>query len=131
VRVLVVEDDDGVRSMVGDFLRQQGHVVVAAAGAREAREALFAVPADEEEAQPAFDVALVDWSLPDLPGRQLVLLLAEVFPDCRVIVSTGLGEDAVSARMAGRRVAFVLRKPFSIRELSRALLTTDRKPTGT
>lgn len=114
LRVLLVDDDDGVRSILVDFLTRGGHRVTAAANARDARDAMLAPDAD-------YDLLVLDWSLPDLSGRELLRAAQLAIPSCPVLVTTGLGEDAVSERIAEHGVAGILRKPFSLRAFSRAV----------
>lgn len=114
LRVLVVDDDDAVRTILVDFLTRGGHRVTAAASARDARDAMVAPDAD-------YDLLVLDWSLPDLSGRELLRVAQLAIPTCPVLVTTGLGEDAVSERMAENGVAGILRKPFSLRVFGSAV----------
>ena len=106
--VLVVDDDDGVRTVLVDYLTRVGHRVTSAASARDARDAMYAPDA-------AFDLVVLDWSLPDLSGRELLRATQLALPACAVLVTTGLGEDTVSERIAEGGVTGILRKPFSLR----------------
>jgi len=88
--VLVVDDDEGVRSTIVDILTLAGFTVAASASAAEAVAAQLADPAR---------VALVDYRLPDTTGLELATRLKQADPDLPVIVLTGNAslETAVAA----------------------------------
>lgn len=123
LRVLLVDDDDAVRGVLGEFLRHEGYEVVACASAGSGRDAILAEGA-------SFDLAILDWSLPDLSGRELVLLAQEVLPECSILVSTGLAESVVSRRLTGPGIRGVLRKPYSLRELRTVVREALHGPRG-
>jgi diguanylate cyclase (GGDEF)-like protein/PAS domain S-box-containing protein len=90
VDVLVVDDDEGVRSTIVDILTLAGFTVAASASAAEAEAAQLADPAR---------VAVVDYRLPDTTGLELATRLKQADPDLPVIVLTGNAslETAVAA----------------------------------
>src|SRR5229473_8585148 len=65
-RVLVVEDDAPVRTLVAEVIRLQGHDVLEAANGAQAIELAAS-------GQP--DLVLVDWVLPDISGTEVILEL--------------------------------------------------------
>ena len=88
--VLIVDDDEGVRTTIVDILTLAELTVAAAASAGEALAAQRADPAR---------VAVVDYRLPDATGLELVTQLKQADPDLPVIVLTGNAslETAVAA----------------------------------
>jgi diguanylate cyclase (GGDEF)-like protein/PAS domain S-box-containing protein len=88
--VLVVDDDEGVRTTIVDILTLAGFTVAASASAAEAVAAQLVEPAR---------VALVDYRLPDTTGLELAARLKHADPDLPVIVLTGNAslETAVAA----------------------------------
>ncbi|MDP2315413.1 MAG: response regulator [Pseudomonadota bacterium] len=107
--LLVVDDDDDVRHVVTEFLTARGYRVEAVASGQAALALL---------ARERFDLAVVDWTLPDMPDGALLRILGERWPACGVLVITGqhlddLG-DVLPAALDGRLV----QKPFSLRELA-------------
>src|SRR5688572_4215584 len=88
--VLVVDDDEGVRSTLVDILTLAGLTVAASASAREAMAEQTTAPAR---------VAVVDYRLPDATGLELATRLKLADPDLPVIVLTGNAslETAVAA----------------------------------
>lgn len=114
--VLLVDDEPELLNVVGEVLRSRGHDVVSCCSGREAR-ARISGPA-------TLDFAIIDWSLPDMSGRDLILDLAGSQPQARVIVVTGYGEAMVSSTLVNERVIAVVRKPFRMRELVDLLART-------
>jgi CheY-like chemotaxis protein len=97
--VLIVEDDDDSREMLGELVTAFGHRAVAAASAREALE-------QARDQKP--DLALIDIGLPEVDGLELARLLriamAETPGLCpRLVALTGYsdGDTRETADAAG------------------------------
>ena len=111
-RVLVADDDDGVRSAVSRVLTSAGHEVT---GASDAQEALVAI------ARGPFDVIVTDIVMPGLNGVELLRDVRRRDLDVPVILMTGTPsiETAVNAVDLG---AFrYLIKPIDAKELVRVV----------
>jgi two-component system response regulator MprA len=108
VRALVVEDDPHVRNVIVRALGAGGYEVIAAARAS---------PSAPEAADGGFDLAVVDWNLPDLSGIDVVRRLREAKDDTPVLMVTA--RDAVDDRVAGLDSGAddYLVKPFHVDEL--------------
>jgi two-component system, cell cycle sensor histidine kinase and response regulator CckA len=112
--VLLVEDEDVVRSLVTEMLEGAGYSVMVASDAAEA-EAL----ASSHEAR--IDLLMTDVVMPGLSGPELAQRLLAERPAMRVLFTSGYTEDAVAADSAlGQGTAF-LSKPFSAGELAAKL----------
>ena len=86
--ILVVEDDDRVRSIVASMLRRGGyHVLQASNGG----EALLLC----EEHPLSIHLLLTDVVMPKLNGRKLAERLRRIRPDLRVIFMSGYTENAI------------------------------------
>ena len=109
-RILLVDDEDGVRTFVQILLKRAGHDVVAVAGARQA------VVACRSN---VFDVLLSDVSMPEVDGHQLVRWLADVCPHMEPILMTGDSRQCDECPLASQ--CLVLRKPFQSREVLTAV----------
>ncbi|MFA7331592.1 MAG: sigma-54 dependent transcriptional regulator [Candidatus Delongbacteria bacterium] len=92
--ILVVDDERAVREVVGDLLREMGHVVVLAGDGEEALRKL-----DEQD----FQLVLSDVRMPRLDGLQLLDAVIERHPGTRILLFTGYGtiQDAVAAIKRG------------------------------
>jgi signal transduction histidine kinase len=108
--ILVVEDEDRVRHMSVDALRELGYVVVQAADANQAMTVL--------EIQPRIDLLFTDIVMPDMNGRVLSDRAREKRPDLKVLYTTGYTRNAIVHNgMLDHDVAF-LAKPFTIQQLA-------------
>ena len=107
-RILVIDDDPGVRESMSRMLRGAGHTVQDAATGDEG----FDLARGD-----AFDVILSDMRMPGLSGLDVLRKLREVRVDASFIVMTGFGtvDSAVEAMKLGA-VDFV-QKPFFRDEL--------------
>jgi response regulator RpfG family c-di-GMP phosphodiesterase len=112
--VLVVEDDEAVRSIVETHLRKRRFKVRAVSSAEE-------VLADLRDRKLDYDLALVDVHLPAMSGVELSRLLLAARPLSAVLIITG-DDDAGLAREAlnGGATGYLL-KPFQLFELDAAV----------
>jgi len=108
--VLVVEDEDRVRHMSVDALRELGYLVVQASDANQALTVL--------ELQPRIDLLFTDVIMPDMNGRLLAEAARAKRPGLKVLYTTGYTKNAIVHNgMLDHDVAF-LPKPFTIAELA-------------
>lgn len=107
-RILVVDDEELQREMLGGFLQKEGFSVSLA----DSGETALKLCQDE-----FFEVALIDLKMPGMDGIELLSNLKEINPEIQVIVITAHGsiETAVEAM---RRGAFhYVNKPVDLEEL--------------
>lgn len=108
--ILVVEDEEGVRHMSVDALRELGYVVVQASDANQALTVL--------EIQPRIDLLFTDIVMPDMNGRVLSDRAREARPGLKVLFTTGYTRNAIVHNgMLDHDVAF-LAKPFTVQQLA-------------
>ena len=112
-RVLVVDDEPYIRELLAEFLVGRGYQVESVGSGREAIERLGAPG--------RFDIALVDWHMPGISGRDVIHDIGLRSPSTAVLVTTGgLGERLPRPGSAsGWRE--VLYKPFSLSQLQEAI----------
>jgi len=104
--VLLAEDDDSVRIVVGEVLRDLGYQVLEA---REGREAL-AIAANFAG---RIDILLTDVVMPGFGGSELQRRLFATRPDLRVLYISGVMDDLVALHGRADPDAVFLQKPFS------------------
>ena len=106
--ILVVEDDDFVRDVVGIYLTEEGYRVTSVTNGRDMRAALAA--------DPGVDLVLMDLRLPGEDGFMLTRYLRE-HHECGIIILTTRSEttDRVAGLECGADDYVV--KPFAEREL--------------
>lgn len=121
---LVVEDDPGVRYLLGFILGQQGWRVVEA---HDGPQALEAIKKGE-----VTDVVLMDIMLPGIDGlKLLVLLRAEGrWRGVPVMMLTAKGDEASVARAYAAGASDYLGKPFEPADLAARLKRLRQKSTG-
>ncbi|MCU1349183.1 MAG: transcriptional regulator [Acidobacteria bacterium] len=109
-RVLVVDDDDAIRTLVARVFVRRGFDVETAKDGADAIEALDAR---------AFDLLLLDLMMPRVDGIGVIEHLAgRPDPAPRVIVMTAAVPDILK-RMDHGQIAAVIAKPFELPELLR------------
>jgi len=112
--ILLVEDQDGIRDLVGEFLRRNGYIV------------LHAVDGDEAlrmagEYGDEIDLLLTDILMPNIGGRELAQRLTQLRPQMRVLFMSGYPEHtSLSDEVTGQHAA-VLQKPFMMDNLARKI----------
>ncbi|HYH45595.1 MAG TPA: ATP-binding protein [Thermoanaerobaculia bacterium] len=109
--VLLVEDEDPVRSFAARALRLRGYTVVEAASGEEALEVL-------SDAGLHVDILLSDVIMPGLDGPGWVREAQKTRPDVKVIFMSGYTEDAFVGGDSGVPGATFLQKPFTLNELT-------------
>jgi PAS domain S-box-containing protein len=117
-RVLLVEDEDGVRAFAGRALRDWGYDIVETSSAEEALEVL---KSDGD----GFSLVFSDIVLPGKSGTQLAEEVVGRTPGMRVLLTSGyLFPDNRDASPAAADIDFpLLRKPYSARGLRAAIHT--------
>ena len=102
-KILVVDDEPGMRRILNVNLRRDSHVVVEAAGASEAMELI-----KRED----FDVVLTDQKMPDGNGLDVVQAVHEDDPTASVIFLTAVGTVELAVESMRRGAFDFLTKPF-------------------
>jgi two-component system, cell cycle sensor histidine kinase and response regulator CckA len=109
--VLLVEDEDPVRSFAARALRLRGYTVVEAASGEEALEVL-------QDPDLHIDVMLSDVIMPGLDGPAWVREAQKTRPGAKVIFMSGYAEDAFVGGDSGVPGSAFLPKPFTLNELT-------------
>ena len=107
-RILLVDDDESIRTTLKAILEGEGYLVDMAASGKEAI---------EKTQEIAYNLALLDIRLPDIEGIELLKLIKENVPRTRKIMLTGYPsiQNAVSA--VNKNADAYLIKPVDIEKL--------------
>ena len=113
-KVLVVDDNDDIRSVMVSFLDRDGYEVRSAANGTEALKA---------QEQTPFDVLITDIFMPDKDGVEIIHEFHHKYPHTSIIAMSAVPRTQVdylsfSLEIVARKI---LRKPFSIAALYTAL----------
>jgi PAS domain S-box-containing protein len=107
-RVLVVEDEEGIRTLLNDAFRAEGHQVTEAATGAEAIEHL---------GKSDFDLMVCDLGLPELSGLHVARWVKEHRPKLPVIIATGYAEMIAEEDYQKARIDDVIRKPYAVSDV--------------
>jgi two-component system cell cycle sensor histidine kinase/response regulator CckA len=109
--ILLVEDEEAVRSFSARVLRNKGYEVLEANSGETALEVL-------KDRLEAVDLLITDVVMPHLDGPGLVRRVRESRPELRVIFISGYTEDSFRKRLGEDGGIEFLPKPFSLKQLA-------------
>ncbi len=124
--ILVVDDEEIVRSVASALLAESGYSVLTACDGREGVD-MFERNRNEIRA------VLLDLSMPRLGGEEALIEMRRIEPDARILLTSGYSEDEAMHRIAARRGVAFLKKPYQLDELVERLeevLHLDGHPDG-
>ena len=113
LRVLLVDDDELIRSTLPHMLEQLGHRVETASGGLEAIRRLSA----GMEA----DLVILDHNMPGLSGADTLPRILQARPDLQILIATGFQDTELKILLSGFPSVLTLQKPFSMAELRQVL----------
>ncbi len=112
--VLLVEDEDAVRSFAARALGTRGYQVLEASTGAEALEVFEAHHGD-------VDLVVSDVVMPEMDGPTLMKRLRQDNPDLKIIFISGYAEDAFRRNLAENEHFMFLQKPFDLKQLAAAV----------
>lgn len=113
-RILIADDEEPLRLLVGRAIAMDGHEIVTAEDGAEALEIL-----NEQEGR--FDLLLTDIKVPIMDGIALALAAARDFPDLTILLMTGYADQRERATGLNAIVHDVVTKPFSVADIRTAV----------
>ena len=108
--ILVVEDEDSVRAMTVEALRDLGYNVISASGPQQAL--------DEVNAMQQLHLIVTDVVMPGMNGPALADHITTLRPSVKVLYTTGYSRNAVLSDGVLDREVGILPKPFTIDQLT-------------
>ncbi|MHC4885430.1 MAG: ABC transporter substrate-binding protein [Planctomycetota bacterium] len=112
--ILLVDDEEVVRNMAGDMLRELGYRVTLCSDGEEA-------VARYRKAWQSIDLVILDMVMPKLDGRAAYLAMRDINPDIRAILSSGYSLNQQAQAILEEGVQAFIQKPFQEAELSKAI----------
>jgi len=109
--ILLVEDEEAVRSFAARALRMRGYNVIEASGGEEALEHVRA------EREP-IHLLITDVVMPNMDGPTLVRAVRKIRPDMAVIFMSGYAEEAFRRNDEKAEDLYFLPKPFGLKQLA-------------
>ena len=107
-RILIVEDEERVRSLLVETFEAAGHAVVQASTGREALARL-----DDEK----FDLVVCDIGLPEVNGLEITRWVKTNRPETLLILATGWADLVTPDDHTQGRIDAVFKKPYAVKEI--------------
>lgn len=120
-RILVIDDEHGIRSLTARALTLAGFTVTQAATGHEGLDIALREP---------YDLVLLDLNLPDLHGEELLGRLHRQRPGQAVLIWSASGDRHAVTRCCSLGAYGYLAKPFTLTELVRSVTATCPRPTS-
>jgi two-component system cell cycle sensor histidine kinase/response regulator CckA len=115
--ILLVEDEDGLRSLNARGLRSRGYTVIEAANGLEALESLG-------QEKGTVDLVVSDVVMPEMDGPTMLMSMRQTNPDLKIIFVSGYAEDAFEKSLPAEQQFSFLAKPFTLSQLVAAVKET-------
>ncbi|HVS47742.1 MAG TPA: response regulator [Candidatus Dormibacteraeota bacterium] len=121
MHILVVDDEEMVRNVIGEYLRADGHNVDLAEGA---------VIALSKIKTGQYDLIITDRAMPDMSGDRLALEAKRLAPLVPILMLSGFGEFMNATGEHPEGVDAVVSKPITIDDLRDAIAMVTAVPAG-
>ena len=112
LRILVIDDEEGICSMLKEFFTRNGHKAKSFSSCAEAIKIL-----NSEE----FDLVLCDLVMPDLTGHDVIEIVDKLDKKPKIGLITGWDEKIESKEREELNVDFIIKKPFVLSELTKQI----------
>ncbi len=120
-RIQIIEDDEEMRSLLKDFLREEGYEAEAVSNGSETLRKLD---------KTLYDLIITDIRMPGLTGLDILPALREMQPQASIIVITAFGSEETQQKALKRGANAYLEKPLCFNHLGQMiqeLISTKRR----
>jgi len=108
VRILIVEDDEEMKSLLKDFFVEEGFETDSVSNGHDALGILIKKP---------FDLVITDIRMPGLTGLDILPRIKKLQPGVSIIMITAFGSEEVRRRAYERGATLYLEKPIQFQKL--------------
>ena len=112
--VLLVDDEDMIIDVGGQFLESMGYKVLTGTGGKEAVE-IYKEKSDE------IDLVIVDMVMPDMGGGETYDIIKKINPNVKVLLSSGYSINGHATEILERGCNGFIQKPFNMKQLSQKI----------
>ena len=123
-QILIVEDDEEMRSLLKEFLEEEGFETECARNGSDALREIVKKP---------FDLIVTDIEMPGLTGLDILPEMKKLRPGASIIVMTSFANEEVCRRSLEKGASGYLEKPIHIKKLKALiyeLLSTKKEMRG-
>ncbi len=120
-RIVLAEDDDDMRQLLGDVLRRDGYELIEASHGSDLMQLLAKRLSEQGEVE-RVDLIISDVYMPGWNGIEILEALRDSHVDVPVILITAFKDPALGTRAEGLGAYFVFDKPFDVDDLRTAVV---------
>ncbi len=113
-KILVVDDEDIIRELMGEILTLLGYEAILCGSPIEAIQ-LF------KDRHSEISLVFVDMIMPEISGRQLYETFFEIDPTKKIVVLSGYSMEYGTKELLDSGISAFVQKPVSIKELSKVI----------
>ena len=107
-RILIIEDDNEMKSLLKEFIEEEGYTIDSVDNGLKALEKLVRQP---------FDLIITDIRMPGLTGLDILPRLKKFQPDVFIIVISAFGGERACRRAFERGATAYIEKPIDLQKL--------------
>jgi nitrogen-specific signal transduction histidine kinase/CheY-like chemotaxis protein len=120
--ILLVDDEEVIRKNTAKLLRDFSHSVITA---ENGLDALGIIRNTDNK----FDIVILDWIMPKMNGDETLRIIRSLYPDLKVLVSSGFGTDKkLLESAAAYSKVFFLAKPYTPEEILEVISEMQNTP---
>ena len=109
-KLLIVEDDESVRTLAARALERDGHNVTVATDGAQGLDMI-------RQARGGYDLVVSDIRMPEMDGIEMATAAAREFPSMRIMLMTGYADQRERAEELNGIILDVVQKPFTLAEI--------------
>lgn len=109
-KLLIVEDDESVRTLAARALERAGHMIDVAADGGQGLALIQAMHG-------GYDLVVSDIRMPEIDGIEMAVAAAALFPSMKIMLMTGYADQRERAEELDGIILDVVQKPFTLAEI--------------